>query len=149
VALAIEGGVVRDGRLPTAGGWDAGGDAAGGECGAEAAAILAAVGDAFAGEWKLVQQQGSAAMIHGLAFGEQQRDRASLAVADGVEFRLPPALGAAEAAIRPPLLRRLAAVRCALRGVASIIRRSSGPPSAASAAKMQSNTLMRLAALRA
>jgi hypothetical protein len=96
-----------------------------------------------------VQQQGSAAMIPGLAFGEQQHDRASLAVADGVEFRLPPALDAAEAAIARPLLRRLAAARCALRCVASIIRRSGGLPSVAKAAKMRSNTPMRLAALRA
>jgi hypothetical protein len=36
-----------------------------------------------------------------------------------------------------------------LRCVASIIRHAGGPPSAARAAKMQSNTPMRLAALRA
>jgi hypothetical protein len=35
VALAIQRGVVRDGHLPTAGGWDAGGDAALGESGAK------------------------------------------------------------------------------------------------------------------
>jgi hypothetical protein len=40
-------------------------------------------------------------MIPGLAFGEQQHDRAFLAGADGVEFRLPPALGAPS----PPLVR--------------------------------------------
>jgi hypothetical protein len=123
---------------------DAGGDAALGECGAEGVAVVAAVGDEFAGGWKLVQQQGSAAMITGLAFGEQQRDGAPLTVADGVELGVQPALGAAEAAIRPPLLRRLAAVRCALRCVLSIIRRSGRPPSVARAATMRSNTPMRL-----
>jgi hypothetical protein len=96
-----------------------------------------------------VQQQGSAAMIPGLAFGEQQHQRASLAVAAGVEFRLPPALRTTEAAGKPPFLRRPTAVRCALRCVASIIRRSGGAPSAARVAKMRSNTPMRPTALRA
>jgi hypothetical protein len=101
VALAVKRLVAGDRLLAALFQRHAGGDAAAGESGAEAATILAAVGDAFAGGWKLVQQQGSAAMIPGLAFGEQQRNGASLAVADGVEFRLPPALGAPS----PPLVR--------------------------------------------
>ena len=52
-----------------------------------------------------------------------------------------PALGAADATGKSPFLSRLAAVRCAVRGAASIISRAGGPASAARAAKMRSNTL--------
>jgi len=79
-------------------------------------------------------------MIARLALCEQQGQGAPLPVADGVELRVQPALGAADAAGKSPFLRRLAAVRCAVRGVASIISRDGGPASAASAAKMRSNT---------
>jgi hypothetical protein len=94
VALAVARLAAGDRQLAALFQRNAGGDAAGGESGAEAAAVLAVGGDAFAGGWKLVQQQGSAAMIAGLAFGGQQRDG-----------RPWPSQTAWSFAFRPPLVR--------------------------------------------
>jgi hypothetical protein len=54
-------------------------------------------------------------MVIHLAFGEQQDERATLAVTGGVQLRVQAAFGTADAAGNSPFLSRLAAVRCALR----------------------------------
>jgi len=52
-----------------------------------------------------------------LPLGEHHDDGAAVAVADGVELEIQPALGSADAAIKRTLLRRLAAMGCAFRWV--------------------------------
>lgn len=54
-------------------------------------------------------------MVTGQAFGEQQHDGSTLAVAGGMEPGVQAILGAADAARKSPFLRGLTAVRCALR----------------------------------
>lgn len=78
-------------------------------------------------------------MVSHLAFTEQHDDRASFAIADSVQFRVQPAFGSPDTTGNIPLLSRLVAVRCAFKGVASIMMRSGLGPSPASAAKMRSN----------
>jgi putative transposase len=144
VALAIERLVVWDRHFPVLLGRDAGGDAALGECGSKRIAVVAAVGDQLArGRQKRGEDVGALLVVH-LPCGEHHHDRAALAVADSVELGVQPALGAADAPIRRPLLSKLAAVRCALRWVLSMISRSGSPASPARAAKMRLNTPMRL-----
>ena len=94
--------------------------------------------------WELRQHESGTATITGLALGEQQHDGPALSVAGGVEFGVQAALGAADAAGKCAFWSRLAAVRCALRWVLSIISLPGGPPSAARAAKTLSKTPMRL-----
>ena len=77
-------------------------------------------------------------VIAALALGQQQCDEAALLVAGGVQLKIQAALGAADVS-RTPFCSRLAAVRCALRWVASIISRLGAPPLAARAAKMRAN----------
>ena len=54
-------------------------------------------------------------MVAHLTFGEQEKYRAALSVADGVQLGVQAALGAPDTAGNIPFLSRLAAVRCALR----------------------------------
>jgi len=55
---------------------------------------------------------------------EEENDWSALAVADGVELRVQAAFRAPDTAGNSPLFKRLAAVRCAFRWVASIMMRS-------------------------
>jgi hypothetical protein len=86
-----------------------------GQRGAERVAVVATASDQLArwrqqrGEWV-----GALVFVH-LAFCEHHDDGAAVAVADGVQVGIPPALGAADAPIRCPLLSRLAPVRWAFR----------------------------------
>lgn len=52
---------------------------------------------------------------------QQHYERATLAIADRIEFGIQTSFGAANSSGNSPFLSRLAAVRCALRWVASII----------------------------
>jgi len=90
------------------------------------------------------QHHRDALVITHLALGEEQHDGPTMAVADGVQFRVQAAFGAADATRKSPFCSRLAAVRCAFRCVASIISRSGVSASAASAAKMRAKTPSRL-----
>ena len=112
--------------------------------GAEPGAVVATVGDQLTGWRQAREHDGGLPVVAGLSFGEQQHDRPSPAVTGGVELGVQPALGSPEKAGKSPFLSKLAAVRCAFRWVLSIMMRSGGPPSEASAAKMRSNTPMRL-----
>ena len=72
----------------------------------------------------MIKHQARALMVTHLAFRQQQGNWPSLAVADGVQLGVQPALGAANTAGNSPFLSKLAAVRCALRCVLSIITQS-------------------------
>src|SRR3546814_4601712 len=75
-----------------------------------------------------------------LSFAQQHDQRPALAVADGMELRVQTAFGASDTSGNSPFLSRLAAVRCALRWVASIINWSGFPRLAERAAKILLNT---------
>src|SRR3546814_4182762 len=74
-----------------------------------------------------VEHQGSAFIVAHLSFAQQHDQRPALAVADGMELRVQTAFGASDTSGNSPFLSRLAAVRCALRWVASIINWSGFP----------------------
>jgi hypothetical protein len=77
-------------------------------------------------------------VIAHLALAEQQDEGLALTIADSVKLRVQAAFGAPNAAGNSPFFKRLAAVRCAFRWVASIMSRSGFDP-LASAAKIRSN----------
>lgn len=79
-----------------------------------------------------------------LALAQQHHQRAALAIAHGMQLGVQAALGAPDTSGNSPFLSRLAAVRCALRCVASIINRSGLGPLLASSAKIRLNTPSRL-----
>ena len=143
VALAVEYLIVGQRPLARAGGRDARGDAAFRQLVAEPSAVVAAVAEELSCGRQERQEQRGAVVVAALPLGQQQGDRPPLPVAGGVQLGVQPALGAADMS-RTPFCRRLAAVRCALRWVASIMRRAGAPPRAARAAKMRANTPRRL-----
>ncbi|ESZ12152.1 hypothetical protein X737_27500 [Mesorhizobium sp. L48C026A00] len=83
-------------------------------------------------------------MVAHLAFRQEQDDRPSVSIADGMQLGVQSALGAPDTAGNIPFLSRLAAVRWAFRWIASIMMRSGLGPSPANAAKILSNTPSRL-----
>src|SRR5690606_31775472 len=91
-----------------------------------------------------VKHESRALVIAHLPFAEQQDQWPAFAIAHGMEFRVQTASGASDTSGNSPFLSRLAAVRWALRWVASIINWSGFPPSAASPAKILLNTPSRL-----
>ncbi len=140
VALAVELLVVVVLDLAVTQGRDAGFDAALGKSSAKAIAVIAFVPEQDLGPGQAGKQQGSAPVVAHLAFGEQQDDRPALAITDGMELGVQPAFGAPDTSGKSPPFRRLAAVRCALRCVASIMIASGSPALPASSAKMRLNT---------
>lgn len=66
-------------------------------------AVVAAVGDQLTGGGQARQEQPGAAMVAEWARTQHQVDRAALAVADGVQLGVQPALGAADTAGNAPL----------------------------------------------
>ena len=83
-------------------------------------------------------------MVAHLAFGEHHHHGAAFTVAHGMELGVQAALGAPDTSGNSPPFKRLAAVRCALRWVVSIIIRSGSPALPASSTKMRLNTPRRL-----
>ena len=143
VALALQHAIVGQRLLARPGGRDAGRDAASFQRAPAPGAVVAATADQFPRGRQDRQQQSGAVMVTALALGHQQGDGPPLPVARGVQLGVQAALGAADMS-RTPFCSRLAAVRCALRWVASIISRAGAPPLAARAAKMRAKTPSRL-----
>ena len=115
-----------------------------GEFLAEPGAVVAAIGDEVRGRRQGAEHEAGALVVAHLAFRQEQDERPSVTVADGVELGVQPAFGAPDTTGNIPFLSRLAAVRWALRWVASIMMRSGFGPSPASPAKMRSKTPSRL-----
>ena len=115
VALAVEVLVIVDPDLAVGAWRDARGDAAFGQSSPEPVAVVALVAQQFLGVGQHRKQQESALVIAHLAFGEEQDDRASLAIADGVQLGVQPALGPPDTSGKSPPFNRLAAVQWALR----------------------------------
>ncbi len=88
----------------------------------EPVGIIAAIPEQPFGIWKAAEQRPRADVVAHLTGSDEQVERASLAIADGVQFGIHAALGATNQATAPPFLAAmLVAVRCAFRYVASII----------------------------
>ena len=102
--------------------------------------IITTVGKKRFGGWQGIKDQPRTFVIAHLPLAEQQNEGFALAVADSVELRVQAAFRAPNASGNSPFFKRLAAVRCAFRWVASIIMRSGFGPSLARAAKIRSNT---------
>src|SRR5262245_53429595 len=136
--------VVRPWDLAAFGRGNAGFDALIREGLAEPVAVVAPITEQRRGRWQRIEYQSCALMIVHLTFGKQQNQRLARVIADGVELRVQSALRPPDTTGNIPFFRRLAAVRWAFRWVASIMMRSGLGPSAASPAKMRSNTPRRL-----
>lgn len=144
MALAVKRRVVGVWDLAASARRDARLDAACFEFLAEPGAVVAAIGDQVRGRRQGAEHETRALVVAHLAFRQEQDDRPSVTVADGVELRVQSALGQPDTAGNIPFLSRLAAVRWTFRCVASIMMRSGLGPSPASPAKMRSKTPSRL-----
>jgi len=107
---------------------------------AEPVGIVSLVSEHGHGVRDGIEDLGSALVVAHLAFAEQREQRPAPAIADDLELRVEAAFGSSDT-WEQPLLSRLAAVRYALRWVASIISRSDLPPLGASSAKMRCHQL--------
>lgn len=123
---------------------DAGRDAATLQGDTKVVAVVTAIGDQFSGWRQHVKQQACALVVVHLAFGQQQDERSTAAVADGMQLRVQSAFGATDPAGAPFFCRRLADVRCAFRWLESIMIRSGSPAWAARSAKMRLKTPIRV-----
>jgi len=115
VALLVEGLVVVELDLAVGFGWDAGCDPSAGQRGAEPVAVIAFVSEQGLGLGERGKQQKRAFVVAHLTFCQQQDDRLPKPIADRMELRVQPALGAPDTSGNSPPFSRLAAVRCALR----------------------------------
>ncbi len=77
--------------------------------------IIAAICDHALGLGETVEYQGCSYEITSIAFGQQQYQGATLAIANGMELGVQPAFCAANTSGKRPFFSRLAAVRWALR----------------------------------
>jgi len=90
--------------------------------------------------WLTAQQCPCADIVTNLPGGDEEVERSSLAVANGVEFGVHTTFGLANQATAPPFLAvMLVAVQCAFRQVASIITVFCSPCSAASPTIIREN----------
>jgi len=128
VALAVECGVIGIWDFAAAARWDARFDAPSFQFLTEPGAVIATVGDETRSWRQSAEHEPGALVVAHLAFRQEQDERAALAVADGVELGVQPALGSPDTAGNIPFLSRLAAVRWAFRCVASIMMRSDFEP---------------------
>ena len=76
---------------------------------------IASVAQDALGGWQIGEEhQGPAGVAH-LAWRQEEGQRPPSSIADHVQLGVQPALGSADALIRPPLLSGLATVRCDFR----------------------------------
>ena len=111
VTLTIEGLVVAERHFAAAARRDAGFDASGFQFLAEPGAVIAAIGNEVFGGRQGVEHETRALVIAHLPFRQEQDDRPSVTVADGVELGVQPAFGSPDTTGNIPFLQRLAAVR--------------------------------------
>jgi len=119
--------VVTDGVGPGFAARDAGRDALGLQGVPEPVRIIAPITEQPLSSGKTVQEGGGAGVVADLASGHEQADGASVGIGHGMKLGVHAALGASDQPPEAPFFtRRLEAVRCALRYVASImtVRRS-------------------------
>jgi hypothetical protein len=102
MTLAIEGSVVGQRGCARPGRWDAWRDAALTQSRSKPVAVVATVAEQFACSRQNRQEQGGPPVVAHLAFSEQQRERAALTVADGVQLGLQRAFGASDTTSNTP-----------------------------------------------
>ena len=139
VAALVEG--LAEAALPDAIalGWDVGDRALVLDQIADAVAVVGAVGVDDAAPGQSVQQMLGGAAVGGLSRRQQEGERSSLAVGDGVDLGIATAPADADRLeVRPPF--PPAAERCAFTCVVSIKTSVGGPPSADSASKTARQT---------
>ena len=93
----------------------------------EPVAVISFVGQEFFGLRKCRKQQKSAFMVAHLSLREQHHDRRAQTIRDSMKLRVQTPFGAPDTSGKSPPFKRLAAVRCAFRCVASIMVRSGSP----------------------
>lgn len=120
--------------------WDAGFDLPVCKGVAQPVGVIALVGLERGRQGQACQQGRRPGVVTDLTCGQKQAARAAFAVADSVQFRVQPTLGASDMPGKSTFLSRLAAVRCAFRWVASIVNSVVSPPLFASSKKMRPNT---------
>jgi hypothetical protein len=140
VALLVDLLVIFDRLVATRTPRDAGLDADTCQSVTEPIAVIALVGDEHVGHGQGWQHGRRTAIVTHLAFGQQQDQRLAVGVANGVQFGVQAAFGASNTAGNIPFLSRLAAVRWALRWVASIMTVPVASLRAASVEKIRSKT---------
>ena len=131
--------IVRAGSLSAPSGWDAGRNASGTQGIMEPVGVITTVRQQLPGLRQSIygiHKQGGSFVVAYLACRELHGQGPAVSVAKGMEFGVQPALCAADAAGKSPFLSKLAAVRCALRWVASIITWPSCPAVFANSVKM-------------
>ena len=106
----------------------------------EPIAIITTVGKEYFGWLQDLKDQPRTLVIAHLPLAEHQDKGLALTIADGVELRVQAAFCAPNATGNSPFFKRLAAVRCAFKCVASIMMRFGFGPWLARAAKMRSKT---------
>ena len=144
VPLPIEVLVVIDLYSAVGSRWDAGGYAARCQGFAEPVGVVTPVAQQHFRFWQRVDHQSRAFVVAHLPFAEQHHQGAALFVADCMKLGVQTAFSAPDTSGNSPFFSRLAAVRCALRWVASIINRCGRGPLLASSAKILLNTPSRL-----
>src|SRR3546814_5413301 len=83
--------------------------------------------------WEIVQQRGCTGVVADLPGGHEEAQGAAVRIGDGVKLRVHAAFGVSDQPAKTPFLtRRLDAVRCAFRSVASIMTVFASPLAAAS-----------------
>src|SRR3546814_6867239 len=86
----------------------------------EPVGVIAAVAEQPLRLWEIVQQRGCTGVVADLPGGHEEAQGAAVRIGDGVKLRVHAAFGASDQPAKTPFLtRRLDAVRCAFRSVAS------------------------------
>lgn len=144
VALLVESFIIFGGVLPISFGRNTGGYASTEQYLTKPVCIIASICQQFLSLWHGSQQLFCPLIIAYLAFCEGKSKRLSFSVAKRMELGIQSTSCASDTAGKSPFLSRLAAVRCALRCVASIITFPSLPAVFESSRKMLLNMPMRL-----
>ena len=140
VSLAVSPMVICDMRISRAATRDSWLDIAALQRRAEPIGIIAAIRNQDVCVRKRRQHGRCPLVVAHLAFCEQQYQRLAVTITDRVKFGVQAAPGAPDTPGKAPFLRRLAAVRCAFRWVASTITVSVAVLAAANSANIRSNT---------
>ena len=111
VALAVENRIIGVWDFAASARRDAGLDASCFQFLPEPGAVVSAIGDEMRYLGQGVEHEASAPVVAHLAFRQEQDDRPSFTVADGVELGVQSAFGSPDTAGNIPFLSRLAAVR--------------------------------------
>ncbi len=121
MSLLVEGGIIFGRMFSLFARWDTGRNALLDQFIAKPVSIIASIRQQFCGLGQALKQMPGSLVITGLSFGEKEQQGSPQAVGYGMQLGVQAASGLSDTAGKSPLFSRLAAVRWALRWVASII----------------------------